>query len=407
MNTAKSILLNSAGKLFMHSSENKVEKSAHAYLCRFYPAAMGLGGGASVIAVGDLNWVAASLAIALAAAGVIFSWLTAASGKDSAGNGLEAFLASQQEFGENMAPLWAGHIEASREQMDSAISALAERFAGIVDRLDDTVHASGMASGSIGDREGGLVAVFAKSERELGSVVSSQKISMASLTGMVQKVQGLNQFTGELQEMATDVAKIATQTNLLALNAAIEAARAGELGRSFAVVAKEFRALSIQSGDTGKRIAEKVRIISAAITETCSAAEASIQEEGSSMMASEAVIGSVLTGFRDITSALTESSKLLQDESVNIKSEVGDALVQLQFQDRVSQILTHVKTSIEHLPVFLAEHQQACLESGALRPLHATAMMADMKNTYVMKDQHAIHDGSKTVSQDNSDITFF
>jgi len=306
-----------------------------------------------------------------------------------------------------MAPLWAGHIEASREQMDSAISALAERFAGIVDRLDDTVHASGMASGSIGDREGGLVAVFAKSERELGSVVSSQKISMASLTGMVQKVQGLNQFTGELQEMATDVAKIATQTNLLALNAAIEAARAGELGRSFAVVAKEFRALSIQSGDTGKRIAEKVRIISAAITETCSAAEASIQEEGSSMMASEAVIGSVLTGFRDITSALTESSKLLQDESVNIKSEVGDALVQLQFQDRVSQILTHVKTSIEHLPVFLAEHQQACLESGALRPLHATAMMADMKNTYVMKDQHAIHDGSKTVSQDNSDITFF
>jgi len=391
----------------MPSSENIVRKSSRSHLGHFYPVVMGFGGAAAVLVAGDWNWLSASLAIALAAAGVLLGWLTSAAKSDGTGHDLEAFLASQQEFGENMAPLWAGHIEASREQMDSAISALAERFAGIVDRLDDTVQASGMASGSIGDHEGGLVAVFAKSEKDLGSVVSSQKISMASLTGMVQKVQCLNQFTGELQEMATDVAKIATQTNLLALNAAIEAARAGEMGRSFAVVAKEFRALSIQSGDTGKRIAEKVRIISAAITETCSAAEASIQEEGGSMMASEAVIGSVLTGFRDITTALTESSKLLQDESVNIKSEVGEALVQLQFQDRVSQILTHVKTSIEHLPVFLAEHQQACLESGALRPLHATAMMADMKNTYVMKDQHAIHDGSKTVSQDNSDITFF
>ena len=374
----------------------------------FYPAIMGFAGATMVLVIGGLNLPSASCAFALAAIGPFLAWLTISGNQNKSVHSIEAYLSAQQQFGQNMAPVWAGHIEASREQMEVAISALAERFAGIVDRLDDAVQASSMASESIENQGSGLVAVFANSERDLGLVVSSQKSSMASLTCMMEKVQGLNHFIKEMQDMATDVAKIAAQTNLLALNAAIEAARAGEQGRSFAVVAKEFRALSTQSGDTGKRIAEKVHTISIAITDACRAAEDSIREEGGSMQASETTIGSVLNEFRNITSALTESSQLLKDESVNIKSEVAEALVQLQFQDRVSQILTQVKTNIQQLPEFLAEHQQHCLESGELQPIDPTAMMTTMKNTYVMTEQHVIHEGGKAVKkEDESDITFF
>jgi len=56
---------------------------------------------------------------------------------------------------------------------------------------------------------------------------------LTGITTMLVKIQGLDRFTEELQEMAADVAKIAAQANLLSLNAAIEAARAGEMGVVF------------------------------------------------------------------------------------------------------------------------------------------------------------------------------
>lgn len=376
------------------------------FSCLFYPSAIGLAGAVSVLVAGRGSWLDASLAVVLVVSGIFIGRMLAAE-RTALRQSIDTYLAGQQHFGEQVAPVWAGHIETSREQMETAVSTLSVRFSGIVDRLDEAVHASGMATESIEDKSSGLVAVFASSEKQLDTVVASQKTAMASMTAMLEKVQGLDHFIAELQDMAVEVAKIATQSNLLALNAAIEAARAGELGRGFAVVAREFRMLSNQSGETGKHIAEKVGIISAAITATCHAAEESVQEEDGAMLASEAAIRSVLDGFRNITDALLHSGSLLKEESIGIKSEVAQALVQLQFQDRVNQILSHVKDNIEHLPDFLAQHHGQCQQDGALQPLDPLILLAELQKRYAMAEQHAVHAGGKAVHQSDSDITFF
>ena len=230
---------------------------------------------------------------------------------------------------------------------------------------------------------------------------------MASLVGMRDKVQGLHQFVGELQDMASDVAKIAQQTNLLALNAAIEAARSGEHGRGFAVVAKEFRMLSQQSGETGRRIAEKVGVISAAIVYACNIVRASVTEESTSMAQAESTIGTVLSDFRGITDALLRSSNGLKEESIGIKSEIGQALVQLQFQDRVSQIMNHVKNNISQFPELLERNRQDYEQGGVLLALDSDAFLTEMKKTYVMADQHAVHTGVKVEQKMETDISFF
>lgn len=59
-----------------------------------------------------------------------------------------------------------------------------------------------------------------------------------------ERLRGLTERAGHIEEIVTAIKGIADQANMLALNAAIEAAHAGERGRGFAVVADSVRRLS-------------------------------------------------------------------------------------------------------------------------------------------------------------------
>lgn len=370
------------------------------------PIFLGIAGGAGVVAFGGWGWGSILTASLLGTAGVVMGWRAAAERRQFRISA-ENYIEGRQQFGEALVPVWSRHIDSSIKQMETAVSSLTERFSSIVDKLDHAVRASSNATDSIEDRHAGLVAVFASSEKELSAVIESMKTAMASKGEMLEKIQSLEQFIAELRNMAAEVAQIAAQTNLLALNAAIEASRAGEMGRGFAVVAKEVRMLSNLSGETGRRITDKVGLISEAIVATCHAAEQSMQQEQQSMSVSEATIGEVLSDFRKVTDALVQSSSLLKDESIGIKSEVGEALVQLQFQDRVSQIMSHVKHNIERLPEFLQQNRQQFEQDGVLQPLDSSLLLNELASTYAMAEERDVHNGQQSAQKQDSEITFF
>lgn len=376
------------------------------------PVGLGLAGSLAVVVVGGLTWLSISLAIVLLVVGIFLGWQSSIRRQDQVQSDLADFLMDQREFSEKVTPVWAGHISNSRDQMESAVTALTSRFSEIVQRLEKTVAAASQATTSNEGQGLDLVSVVAQSQQELTQVLTSQTSAMASMTNMLEQVQSLNQFTKQLEDMATEVAKIAAQTNLLALNAAIEAARSGEHGRGFSVVAKEFRMLSNQSGETGRRIASMVKVISEAITNTCNAAQLSVTNEDQAMQASQDRIGNVLENFQNIAGGLMASSDLLKQESMAIHSDIGEALVNLQFQDRVSQILVQVESSITNIPRYFQQHEQECLDQGGMVPFHADEFLAEMRKTYVMKDQHLAHEKEKgtpaiTASSADDEITFF
>lgn len=372
----------------------------------YLPAGLGLLAALAIVPAGGAHWHDAGLALLFALAGLAGGLYLYRRDRNQQ-RALRQHLADQQQFAELVAPVWCSHIESSREQMESAITALTSRFGGIAEKLDIAMHAAAMETQTVDDAEQGLVAVFSRSEQDLAAVVSTQKDGLAGMLTMMDKVQGLDRFIVELRDMAADVAKIAQQTNLLAMNAAIEAARSGEMGRGFAVVAKEFRMLSTQSADTGRRIAEKVGVISEAIVETGRVVRESVQHDDGSKATAEAAIGRVLTNLRTFTDALQRSSNLLKDESLGIKSEVSQALVQLQFQDRVSQIMTHVRDNIGSLPAHVQISVQSHADGGRLQAPDPHALLAQLKQTYVMADQHVIHDGGKATAKTETEITFF
>ena len=373
------------------------------------PFALALAGAAGTVAAGWGAWgwyTVLWAALLLAAAAWCAFGRAPAAGAGGAAM-IDDYLAGRERFGDAVLPIWSRHIENSRAQMEDAVADLAGRFSSIVDKLDNALHAASLDGGKGAPS---MTEVFAHSQSQLGSVVASMKSAMSSKQAMLAQIKDLERFTRELRDMAEGVASIAAQTNLLALNAAIEAARAGPAGRGFAVVAQEVRNLSSRSAETGRNISNRVGLISSAILAASQAAEQSSEQEDLSMRSAEGMIDTVLADFRAMTDALVKSSDLLKQESVGIQGEVGQALVQLQFQDRVSQVMAHVRENMALLPALLRENRARYAGDGVLAPLEPEPLLHELQKTYAMAEEHAVHGGSQRATPAAAaadEITFF
>lgn len=350
--------------------------------------ALGLFGGLSTAVLSGGSLAGICCAVVITGLGFLAGW-HARQGQQRTDADLRRYLEGQHNFSADLAPVWSAQIESSRHHMEEAISSLSSRFAGIVDKLGQTLNQSDGQGGASNDAA--AAAVYAASQQQLQSVVSSLREAMHGKAEMMAKIQGLQAFVGELQDMADGVSRIAQQTNLLAINATIEAAHAGDRGRGFAQVAQEVRALSKMSGETGQLIASKIAAINAAIDETRLAAEATRLQEGAVMTDSEDRIQDVLNQFHGLTATLSSSAEYLRHESRGIQTEVNDALVQLQFQDRVSQILAHVRDNINRLPTVVQAHIADCDSAGALQPLQASGLLQELESTYAMASERSNH----------------
>lgn len=298
-------------------------------------------------------------------------------------------------------PVWMRQIDTSRDQTETAIGALTQRFVDIAGHLDQALNASRQAAGEMG--QSGATAELTQSQQALSQVVDSLRVSQQSRDEMLAAVRHLTDYTGELRQMAADVAAIAAQTNLLALNAAIEAARAGEAGRGFAVVADAVRSLSSQSSETGQKMSAKVDVINNAIQHLVEVAGESTDKGNDSVVHAEHVIDGVLGRFGHITGQLHGASQLLQDESAGISQELSDVLVALQFQDRVSQILAQVHQRMASLQQQLDQ----CHASGEPFHLDVDAWLAETERSYAMQEQRNNHHGRAASAPADSSITFF
>ncbi|MAL99368.1 MAG: chemotaxis protein [Alteromonadaceae bacterium] len=298
---------------------------------------------------------------------------------------------------EQLFPVWERQIETARGQAETAVIELSGRFSEMTQELAAATH---LFSGVSAD-ERGLGALFNRSEERLLDVVQSLKDALAAKQSQLEQIRHLESFTGELNSMAEDVASVASQTNLLALNASIEAARAGEHGRGFAVVASEVRELSQRSGKAGQTIGTKITAINEAIRATCQQAVAE-SERDQSVEHSETAIREVLADFREMTENLASAGQSLQETNARIQVGVEDALVQLQFQDRTDQILSHVRDNI----ALATTRVQQNISSAEAAELDVMAILEDIERSYAMAEERGT-DQQNQGAEDDGGITFF
>ena len=229
--------------------------------------------------------------------------------------------------------------------------------------------------------------------------------TVSAIERMSGDVQATATLIGDLANESRDIGKVldvirglADQTNLLALNAAIEAARAGEAGRGFAVVADEVRELSSLSAKTGAKISEQVGAINKTITMLLENARVSSLSEKKTIEEAQSAVQRVLDDFAGGVSGLEQRLLDLQAQGREVETTVNGVLVELQYQDRISQILSHVQDDTERLrQAVTADQVPEC-----------TAWLTSLENSYTTAEQRDVHHARTVVqSAKGSDVTFF
>lgn len=317
-------------------------------------------------------------------------------------------LENYQHLLKEILPLWQRQTELARHQLEESITELVGRFSDIHQRLQAAVASSSSTASSMkGDNGLGGVIHFANDE--LSQITRTLRQAIEQRDELLTEISGLSKITVELSGMSAEVAGIASQTNLLALNAAIEAARAGEYGRGFAVVADEVRTLSTRSGETGARIGRRIEQVNSALQTTLDRTAEYAAEDNSRLTQSESSIAQVLEQFQHSSENILQSAQVLEHESAAVQASVEEVLVNLQFQDRVSQILGHVIDDMEKLVGAVADQETRLRHGEPVIEIDTSEWLRSLQKTYTTLEQVDVHrgGGSQVKGSNNSEITFF
>lgn len=286
--------------------------------------------------------------------------------------------------------IWARQIENARQQTEDAIVRLSGLFGDIVSKLDRSIAASQRQSDS---QAGEARQDGEQAQARLSQVIADLKDAQKSRDVLNKEIAAIVAFTDDLSKMAEEVKVIAFQTNMLSLNAAIEAAHAGSSGNGFAVVAQEVRQLSTASRNTGQNINARIASINEALHKIAAHNQAVSGSDREIIQRSEENIQAVLERQRERIAQFITSADGTRRENSQIKENIEDALVQLQFQDRVSQILTQLTSAM----------QAADQLSGDL----AATNLDELTQTYTTDEQRRIHAGQEAAAVAPQEVTFF
>jgi methyl-accepting chemotaxis protein len=298
---------------------------------------------------------------------------------------------------ENFMPIWDRQLNNCINLSQQEIDKMAMRFDGLVGNIDVAMSIS--SGGGMYESE---VERHHRTTGELHKLIDVLELLMGDNNQMNADLMALAKYTDGLKEMADDVGYIADQTNLLALNAAIEAARAGEAGRGFAVVADEVRSLASRSGKIGQDIVTNVTEVNQHFLKISERAQKSAAVEAKLVDESKLAIDEVISHNQSNIDALHDASNMLDSLSEQIRSEIEQSLVALQFQDRLMQVMQHLHENLDGV-------------GGEIRKnggFDATIWQKKLQSSYAMKEEYenqqaVTHEKQAEEALDDGEVAFF
>lgn len=234
-------------------------------------------------------------------------------------------------------------LPSAAEKVESAGRMLTQRFATlaasatsqseIVQALVDTIGYIELKDKRVSLSE--FIDLFSKTlDEAINKLLFVSKKAMVMVYSLEDAISNLK----EIERFSKGIQAITRQTRLLALNATIEAVRAGEVGKGFSVVADEVKKLSSEIAALSSDMASRSGMIMKSVMEGYDVLrEVATTDMSTSIMAKD-TLAALMDGLvrqNNKTSGIMQSSA---DMSKDIARNIEGMVVELQFQDRNTQI---------------------------------------------------------------------
>ncbi|MFC5467447.1 methyl-accepting chemotaxis protein [Cohnella suwonensis] len=212
-----------------------------------------------------------------------------------------------------------------------------------------------------------------KGDQLIRQAVGQMDETSQSMTRSTQTMDKLREHSEEIGSIVEMIRRISSRTNILALNASIEASRAGEHGRGFAVVAAEIRKLAEQTGDSVRKVEEKIDSIRSEthrMTGVIASASSEVEKGSATVTESGRLFAEITSEMRLVRSQAEDVSSSVEQLSAGIE-EV------LRSVDNVKEIARMSTDNANHVAA-ASEEQLATMQEVSSSAGHLGAMVQEL-----------------------------
>ncbi len=349
---------------------------------------------AGALAYAYAPWAAAVVVVLALLSGL---WMQRARRTESAQDEYRVDVAGvPPEVMRQVVPVWGRSLDAAREHSERNTQDLLERFASISVSLDAAlgdVQASGILD------SGATETLIERHRPELDRLLSATRAVVKLKDDFAQALGHINDSLQEMVSLSQQVQLIGRATHMLALNASVEANRAGASGTGFAVVAQEVRELATQSRQAATRMTRLVDAMRQQMREIGQQADQQHTDEEDLVMQAEESARDVVTALLASLVESSRSSRQLREASRQVHKDIERVLMDLQGQDRLSQMVGCVIDDMTRLVECLSGRDDPAAKD-------ARHWLERLESSYTMEEQRNTHHETVTVDRQPA-VEFF
>lgn len=274
----------------------------------------------------------------------------------------------------------------STDNLSQTFGDMAGRARDVVERATET-HRD--------ESEGGVDQVRA--------IVSTLLTQVRNTNSSTEQTAGmLSTIEQDLQDVETcmrEIEGIANRSRMVSLNGRIEAARVGVHGEGFAVVAAETGELAASVSETSHRIRQVVDRLTHTLRETSAQTMQLASDDQEATASHELQVEAMLTSLEQYQRELEcnlESTKYSSDQ---LASAISQSIINLQFQDAVSQRMNHVTETMQEIRETFGSLVDPDSQAAKRR---SKEWLEKLASSYCVDNERLVHNGSSQADFEQS-----